>query len=96
MQNSGYGNPAVQERVETIPSHAGALTATDQYPPPQPTNTMHEDAQLIRVTRNGMVLVITQHNLAKPHTNLGRTMMLPASKFSLGWLSASRPSASSP
>jgi hypothetical protein len=30
-----------------------------------------------------MVLVITQHNLPKPRTDLGRTVMLPALKFSL-------------
>ncbi|MGA7294360.1 MAG: hypothetical protein WBW85_17635 [Terriglobales bacterium] len=40
-------------------------------------------AQLGRVTRNGMVLVVAQHNLAKPCTDLGRTMMLPALKLSL-------------
>src|SRR4030095_15982737 len=44
---------------------------------------MHEDAQLVAVTRNGMVFVIPQHNFPKPNTNLGRTMMLPAPKFSL-------------
>jgi hypothetical protein len=30
-----------------------------------------------------MVLVVAQHNLAKPCTDLGRTMMLPALKLSL-------------
>ena len=30
-----------------------------------------------------MVLVVTQHNLAKPCTELGRAMMLPALKLSL-------------
>ena len=29
MQNTGLRNPPVQERGETIPSHLGALTATD-------------------------------------------------------------------
>src|ERR1019366_1599060 len=29
MQNTGVRNPPVQERDETIPSHLGALTATD-------------------------------------------------------------------
>ena len=29
MQNTGWGNPAVQERGETIPSHLCALTATN-------------------------------------------------------------------
>jgi hypothetical protein len=39
--------------------------------------------QLTRVTGNGMILVVTQHNLPKPDTDLGRTMMLPASKLGL-------------
>jgi len=30
-----------------------------------------------------MILVIPQHNLPKPRTNLDRTMMLPKAKFSL-------------
>ena len=30
-----------------------------------------------------MVLVVTQHNLAKPDTDLGRTVMLPTSKLGL-------------
>jgi len=30
-----------------------------------------------------MVLVVAQHNLAKPGTDLGRAMMLPALKLSL-------------
>jgi hypothetical protein len=30
-----------------------------------------------------MVLVVAQHNLAKPCTDLGRTMVLPALKLSL-------------
>src|SRR5262245_1183595 len=69
--------------METSPSHSRALTATDQNTPPQPANTIHKDTQLTRVTRNSMVLVVAQHNLPKPATDLGRTMMLPALKFSL-------------
>jgi hypothetical protein len=30
-----------------------------------------------------MVLVVTQHNRSKPRTDFGRTVMLPALKFSL-------------
>jgi len=44
---------------------------------------MSKDAQLSRVTRNGMVLGVSQHNLPEPGTDLGRTMMLPALKLSL-------------
>jgi hypothetical protein len=30
-----------------------------------------------------MILVVTQHNRSKPRTDFGRTVMLPALKFSL-------------
>jgi hypothetical protein len=83
MQNAGLGNPPVQDWGEASPSHLGALAATDEDAPPQPANTTTKDAQLSRVTRNGMVLVVAQHNLSKPGTDLGRTMMLPALKLSL-------------
>jgi hypothetical protein len=83
MQNSGYGNPPIGERIETIPLHPGALTAADQNAPPQPSNATHEDTQLTGISGNGMILVIPQHNLPKPRTNFDRTMMLPIAKFSL-------------
>ena len=83
MQNAGLRNPPDQEWGETLPAHSRALTATDEDAPPQPTNATTENAQLSRVARNVMVLVVAQHNLAKPGTDLGRTMMLPALKLSL-------------
>ena len=83
MQNSGYGNPPIGDRIETIPLHPGALTAADQNAPPQPSNATHEDTQLTCITGNGMILVVPQHNLPKPCTNFDRTMMLPKAKFSL-------------
>ena len=83
MQNTGWRNPPVQDRGKTIPSHLCALTATDQDAPPQPANATLKDAQLSRVTRNSVVLVVAQHNLAQPCADLGRTMMLPALKLSL-------------
>ena len=83
MQRAGLGNPPVQDWGETSPSHLCALAATDEDAPPQPANATLEDAQLSRVPRNGMVLVVAQHNLAKPCTDRGRAMMLPALKLSL-------------
>ena len=74
-------NPSEQERGETIPAHLCALTAADEDAPPQPSKATLEDAQLSRVTRDSVVLVISQHNLPKPHTDLARTMMLPALKL---------------
>jgi methyltransferase family protein len=83
MQNAGLGNPPVQDWRETTPSYPGALTATDEDTPPQPAYAAAENAQLRRVPRNGMVLVVAQHSLPEPCTDLGRTMMLPALKLGL-------------
>src|SRR6516225_764870 len=81
VQNAGLRNPSEQERGETIPAHLCALTAADEDAPPQPSKATLEDAQLSRVTRDSVVLVISQHNLPKPYTDLARTMMLPALKL---------------
>ena len=86
MQSAGLGNPPGQDWGETSPSHLCALAAADKDAPPQPANATLKDAQLCRVPRNGMVLVVAQHNLAKPCTDRGRTMMLPALKLSLDGL----------
>ena len=83
MQSAGLGNPPGQDWGETSPSHLCALAATNKDAPPQPANATLEDAQLSRVTRNGMVLVVAQHNFPKPCTDLGCAMMLPALKLSL-------------
>src|SRR5713226_7224260 len=83
MQSAGLGNPPVQDWGETGPAHLRALAATDKDAPPQPANATLTAAQLRRVPRNGMVLVVAQHTLAKPGTDRGRAMMLPALKLSL-------------
>src|SRR5205809_3349517 len=59
-----------------------ARQSGNRHAPPQSANATTEDAQLSRVTRNCMVLVV-QHNLAKPCTDLGRTMMPPALELGL-------------
>jgi hypothetical protein len=64
MQSAGLGNPPGQDRGETSPSHLCALAATDKDAPPQPANATLKDAQVSRVSRNGMVLVVAQHNLS--------------------------------
>src|SRR5438132_6972039 len=83
MQNAGLRNPPGQDWGETSPSHLCALAATDKDAPPQPANATLKDAQLSRVPRNSMVLVVAQHNLPKPCTDLARAMMLPALKLCL-------------
>ena len=83
MQNTGLRNPPVQQWVETVPSHLGALTATDQSAPPQSAYAPPEDAQLTRVTGHRVVLVVALHNLPKPYADLTRAMVLPVLKLSL-------------
>jgi hypothetical protein len=78
MESAGLGNPPGQDWGETSPAHLCALAATDKNAPPQPAKATLKDAQLCRVCRNRMVLVVAQHYLAKPCTDLGRTMMLLA------------------
>ena len=96
MEDMGLGNPSLEEWGKSLPPHLCSLAATDENTSPQPVNPTLKDAQLSRVSRYRMVLVITQHNFPKPGTDLSRAMMLPALKLSLDGFSASRPSASSP
>ena len=61
-----------------------ALTATNQNAPPQAAKTRClKTLKLSRVTRHSMVLVIAQHHLPKPCTDLARAVMLPAAQLSL-------------
>src|SRR5215475_15484212 len=83
MQDVRVRNPPVEQWVEAVPAHLGALTATDQNAPPQSAYATPEDAQLTGVTGHSMVLVITLHDLPKPCADLTRTMMLPMSKLCL-------------
>ena len=83
MQNTGSRNPTAEERIESIPSYLSALTATHQHGAPQPADATAKAAQLSRITWDSMVLVVTQHNSAKPSTDLGRAMMLTALQLSL-------------
>ena len=83
MQDARLGNPSVQQWGKPFPPHLCSLTAPDEDIPPQPVDTSLKDAQLSRVAGHSMVLVITQHNSAKPCTDCGRAIMLPALKLSL-------------
>ena len=44
MQNSGLGNPPVQQWGETLPTHLRALTAADKNAPPQSAYATPENA----------------------------------------------------
>jgi len=71
VQNSWWRNPPVQDWGQTFPTHLCALTAADQNTLPWPAHAKFEDAQLSRVPRNGVVLVITQHDLPEPRESEG-------------------------
>ena len=63
----------------TIPAHPDALAATDQNVPPEPAYASTEDAQLSRVTWNGVVSVgpcLTR--AAEPPADQFGTLALPA------------------
>ena len=83
VQNAGWRNPPVQDWGEAFPTHLGALTAADQNTLPEPAHAKLEDAQLSRVPGDCVVLVITQHNLPEPSTDLGHALMHPALKLNL-------------
>src|ERR1017187_3241778 len=63
VQSPGYPNPAVQNRVKPIPGCPALLTAAEQNKPPQPSQPVHEDPQVIKIARDSMVLVVTQGHL---------------------------------
>ena len=56
VQNVGYRNPAVQNRVKPIPRCPAALTAADENETPQPSQPMHEDPKMIKIARDSMIL----------------------------------------
>ena len=81
VQNAGRRNPPVQDWGKTISLHLCALASADQNTLPEPAYAKFEDAQLSRVPGNGVVLVISQHNLPEPCTDFGHAIMHPAVKL---------------
>ena len=83
MQNARWWYPPVEDRSELLPLLPPALTATYQYVTPQSIDASLEDAQLIDVAGDSMVLVVAGDNTPKPHTDLTGTIMLTALKLDL-------------
>src|ERR1700694_673186 len=83
MQNTRVRNPSVEERGEPLPTHIAALTAMDQYGPPQSSQPVPEDPQLRQVSRNSMIAVITGHDLLQPFTYCRWRLVLTADQFGL-------------
>ena len=68
MENARDCNPAVEQRVEPLPRHAGPLTAADENVSPQSAQPMHKQMKPLGVTWDRVVLVIAQRDLSKPCT----------------------------
>ena len=65
VKNSGRWNPPFQDRDKLLPLLLRSLTAASQNVTPQPVYAPSEDAQLVDVAGNGVVLVVTGYDLAK-------------------------------
>src|ERR1035438_899605 len=83
VKNAGWWYPPVEDRSKLLPLLPRALTTTNQYVSPQPIDASLEDAQLIDVAGDSMVLVIAGDYTPKPYTDLTGAIMLAASKLSL-------------
>src|SRR5260370_42690057 len=69
MQDARLWNPSVQQWGKSLPPPLCSLTAPDENTPPQPVDTSLKDAELSRVARHTVVLVIPQHNSPTPCTH---------------------------
>ena len=82
VQNAGWWYPPVEDRSKLLPLLPRAWTATNQYVTPQSIDTSLEEAQLIDVAGDGMVLVVAGNHTPKPYTDLTSAIMLTVPKFS--------------
>ena len=83
MQDSGCWYPPVEDRSELLPLLPPALTATNHYIAPQSIDASSEEAQLIDVAGDSMVLVVAGDHTPKPCTDLAGAIMLTALKLDL-------------
>ena len=83
VQDARVRDPPIEEGNEAFPPHISALAAAYQDVMPQSVNALSEEAQLVDVPGNGVVLVIPSDDLPEPCTDLTYTIMLPAEKLCL-------------
>src|SRR5580692_9906339 len=83
VQNAGCWYPLFENRSELLPLLPCALTTTYQYVTPQSIDASLEDAQLIDVAGDSMVLVVAGDHTPKPYTDLTGAIMLTALKLGL-------------
>lgn len=78
MQDCRARDPPFEQRSESLPPRAGALTPACEYLIPQPVDALPEGAQLKEVSGHCVVLVIAVDHLPKPCTDLAGAIMHPA------------------
>ena len=83
MQDARVRDPPIEEGNEAFPPHISALAAAYQDVMPQSVNALSEEAQLVDVPGNGVVLVIPSDDLPEPCTDLAGAIMLPAAELRL-------------
>src|ERR1019366_1792508 len=83
VQDAGWWYPPVEDRSELLPLLPRALTTAYQYVSPQPIDASLEEAQLIDIAGDSMVLVVAGDHTPKPYTYLTGAIMLTAPKLSL-------------
>src|SRR5437879_13892556 len=75
MQDTRYRNPSVKDRCHSIPRQRPLLAAAPKNPVPQSTQTPTKDAELIQISRDRVVSVVTGDNLLDPCTVDGDRLM---------------------
>jgi hypothetical protein len=83
VQDPGRWYPPFEDRGKFLPLLPRGLTATNEDVAPQSIDAISEDAQLIDVAGDSMVLVVAGDHPPKPCTNLAGAIMHMASKLSL-------------
>ena len=83
VQDPGRWYPLFEDHGKFCPLLLRALTTTNQNVTPQSIDTISEDAQLIDVARDSVILVVAVDHLPKPFTDLAGAIMHMASKLSL-------------
>src|SRR5262245_56111320 len=81
MQDTGYWNPAVKDRCRSIPRQRPLLAAATENPVPQSTQTPTKDTELIQISRDRVVSVVTDDNLLDPCTDLGNRFVHPVTQL---------------
>jgi hypothetical protein len=83
VQDPGRWYPPFEDRGKFLPLLPRGLTATNEDVAPQSIDAISEDAQLIDVAGDSMVLVVAGDHTPKPYTDLTGAIMLTALKLSL-------------